>query len=178
MKKITTENYYKPDDIIKNFGAVNFETGEQWAVTEDDILNFVDKITIDELVPDDIKELIEVSKALYAYGYLYWTFFTLSQEQSYKAFEAAISSVHKRVYGSNFSTRGKKRLQLSDMIQKLINSGNIPHEKKARYDAIRELRNMSFHPSMQSQWGLVAYDTVFQVIEEINSLFQTLEKQN
>lgn len=77
MKNITAENYFKPDDIIKNFGAVNFETGEQWAITEVDILNFVDKITVDELVPDDIKDLIEVSKALYAYGYLYWTFFTL-----------------------------------------------------------------------------------------------------
>lgn len=97
MKKITVQNYFEPDDTIKDFGAVNFETGEQWAVTEVDILNFVDKLIIDDLVPDDIKELIEVSKALFAYGYLYWTFFTLSQEQSYKAFEAAISDVHKRV---------------------------------------------------------------------------------
>lgn len=178
MKKITTENYFKPDATIKDFGAVNFETGEQWAVTEVDILNYVDRIKIDEKVPDDIKELIEVSKALYAYGYLYWTFFTLSQEQSYKAFEAAISSAHKTVYGSNYSTRGNKRLQLSDMIQRLINREIIPHEKKAKYDAIRGLRNMSFHPSMQSQWGLSAYDTVFQIVGEINNLFQTLEKQN
>lgn len=103
-------------------------------------------------------------------------FLLFAQEQSYKALEAAIARVHEKIYETNFSSKGNKRLQLSDMIQKLINSGNIPHEKKVQYDAIRELRNISFHPSMQSQRGLAAYDTVIQIIEEINSLFQSLEK--
>ncbi|RTZ37900.1 hypothetical protein EJ573_01445 [Paenibacillus polymyxa] len=175
MKKITPDNYYEPDETIKLFGAVNYETREQWSVTEVDILNFVAKIEIDVSVPNDIVELIETSKALFAYGYLYWTFFTLAQEQIFKAFEAAISHAHTCVYGHNCNSKGKK-LQLSDMIQRLIVKGNLLKENKMKYDSIRNLRNMSFHPSMQSQVGFLSYDIIKSVVDDINSLLKSVYK--
>lgn len=63
------------------------------------------------------------------------------------------------------------------MIQRLIKSGHISQEKKELYNIIRSFRNMSFHPSSQSQWGFVSLDTVKLIVNEINELFDTLDQR-
>ncbi len=153
LKIITSENYYLPDETIESFGFLERKTGEQRPITEEDMINLASNLTLNEYVPNEINEMFEASKALYMYGYLYWTFLTLAQEQSFKAFEATIAKTHEIVFGNNYSPNGKKRLQLSDMINCLVKFGIIPEEKERKYWAIRNFRNQSFHPSMQSQWG-------------------------
>lgn len=172
MKKITIENYYKADEPFNYFGMVNHQTGETQKITEKDLINLIDGIELNANVSSDIKEMIEVSKALFTYGYLYWSFLTLSMEHAFKAFEASVSYVHKEIYGSNYS--GKSRLTLSAMIDRLLKREIIDTERKARYDIIRGLRNMHAHPSYQSQLGLPSYDVLKDICTEIDFLFITL----
>lgn len=74
MKKITFENYYSADEAIQFFGRVNTETGNLEPLTEKDYIASIQDICLNERVPEKIKSLFDPALALYAYGYLYWTF--------------------------------------------------------------------------------------------------------
>ncbi|SEB27555.1 hypothetical protein [Paenibacillus sp. 276b] len=178
MKKITIDNYHRADESFEIFGTVNFQTGEQNKITESDLIGLIDDIELNEFVTSDIKEMIEVSKALFAYGYLYWSFLTLAMEQAFKAFEAAITHVHREIYGSNYSSSGNNRLTLSDMISRLAKRRIIDNNKKDVFDAISGLRNMHAHPSFQSQLGLPSYSVIKDICREINSLFLKLNQSS
>ncbi|PIH61096.1 DUF4145 domain-containing protein [Paenibacillus polymyxa] len=120
--------------------------------------------------------MIEVSKALFAYGYLYWSFLTLSMDQAFKAFEATIAHVHEKIYGSNYS--GSTRLPLSSLIDRLSKRNIIDREQKSRFHNIRQIRNMQAHPSFQTQLGLPAYEVLKDICTEIDSLFDAIHNHD
>ncbi|WP_339176899.1 hypothetical protein [Paenibacillus sp. FSL R5-0701] len=175
MKRITSENYYNADEPFNFFGYRDPLTGEYQKITETYLIESIDELKHSELITPEIKEMIEVSKALFAYGYLYWSFLTLSMDQAFKAFEATISHVHEKIYGSNYT--GTTRLQLSSMIDRLSKRNVIDQEKKSRYHNLRKIRNINAHPSFQTQLGLPAYDVLKDICTEIDFLFHALHNQ-
>lgn len=169
MKKITPKNYYQADDNVKFFGKLIPESSGIRPLSETDYINLVSDVTLNEYVPKEIHSIFDAAVALYCYGYLYWTFFTLAQEQAFKAMEASVSIVHSEVFG-NQTDRGRP-ITFSKMISQLITQGMIPENKKNQYFAIRQLRNSSFHPESQSQFGHSSVETLRIIATNINDLF-------
>ncbi|MFD1136643.1 DUF4145 domain-containing protein [Paenibacillus urinalis] len=152
MKKITFENYYSADETTQIFGKLNTTTGSLDPITEKDYIESIQDIYLNEKVPDSIKSLFDPALALYAYGYLYWAFFTLANEQAIKAFEAAISFKHEEVIGKNVDSSGRD-IGLSKKINNLVKRRVIDRSKKDFFHALRMFRNMSFHPNEQHILG-------------------------
>ncbi|ETT31421.1 DUF4145 domain-containing protein [Paenibacillus sp. FSL H8-0317] len=176
MKRITNENFYKADELFSYFVKPNLQTGEEQKITESHLIELIDKLDLNEHIVPDIKEMLEVSKALFAYGYLYWSFLTLSLDQAFKAFEATVAHVHEKVYGSNYSEGN--RVTLSAMIDRLSKRRIIDTEQKYKFHNIRKFRNMQAHPSFQAQLGLPSYDVLKNLCTEINSLFLILHNRS
>ncbi|GKS12913.1 hypothetical protein YDYSY3_39130 [Paenibacillus chitinolyticus] len=137
-KEITKENYYLPCDAIKLFSG---------DVSEEVYIDNVKDICVNEKAPEQVREMFEVAKALYVYGYLYWTFFTISFEQSLKSWEVAI-------------TMKLNEVNIQRMPRKLINKINaleemdiISSDEKELFHYVRLFRNGLAHPDYQSQLG-------------------------
>ncbi|WP_163880837.1 DUF4145 domain-containing protein [Paenibacillus favisporus] len=169
MKKITFENYYSADEAIQFFGKLNTATGKLEPITEKDYVESIQGICLNEQVPEKIKSLFDPALALYAYGYLYWTFFTLANEQAIKAFEAAISYKHEEVVGTNVDSNGRD-VGLSKKINNLVKRRVIDRDKKDYYHTLRMFRNMSFHPNEQHIFGHNT-EALINIANAINELF-------
>ncbi|MCM3291861.1 DUF4145 domain-containing protein [Paenibacillus sp. MER 180] len=169
MKKITFENYYSADETIHFFGKLNTVAGNLEPITEKNYIESIQDICLNEKVPDNIKSLFEPALALYAYGYLYWAFFTLANEQAIKAFEAAISYKHEEVIGTNMDSNGRD-VRLSKKINNLVKRRVIDRSRKDYYHALRMFRNMSFHPNEQHILGH-NNEALRNIANAINELF-------
>ncbi|MNW32952.1 hypothetical protein D3C74_99050 [compost metagenome] len=170
MKKITFENYYSADEAIQFFGRVNTATGNLEPLTEKDYITSIQDICLNERVPEKIKSLFDPALALYAYGYLYWTFFTLANEQAIKALEAAISYKHKEVIGTNVDSNGRE-VGLSKKINNLVRRRVIDRNSKDYYHSLRMFRNMAFHPNEQHVF-VHNNEALRNIATAINELFK------
>ncbi len=148
MKKITLENYYSADETTQFFGKLNTTTGKLEPITEKNYIESIQDICLNEQVPEKIKSLFEPALALYAYGYLYWTFFTLANEQAIKAFEAAISYKHEEAAGANVDSNGID-VGLSKKINNLVKRRVIHRSRKDYYHTLRKFN----HPNEQHIFG-------------------------
>ncbi|WP_339221845.1 hypothetical protein [Paenibacillus sp. FSL W7-1332] len=169
MKKITFENYYSADETTQFFGKLDTATGKLEPITEKDYIESIQDIYLDKKVPERIKSLFEPALALYAYGYLYWAFFTLANEQAIKAFEAAISYKHEEVIGTNVDSSGRD-VGLSKKINNLVKRRVIDRNRKDYYQTLRMFRNMSFHPNEQHIFGH-NNEALRNIANAINELF-------
>lgn len=145
-KIITKENYYEPCDVIKVLGKI--ESGELKPLTEKDYIQNVKDIQLNSTVPSNVILTFETAKALYVYGYLYWTFFTLSIDQGFKAFEMAVNE--KLIFTDGEKIRDKT---LNEKINILFKRKIITLEQKDRYHILREFRNSRVHPSEHTELG-------------------------
>jgi len=170
MKKITFENYYSADEAVQFFGKLNTATGKLEPITEKDYIESIQDICLNEQVPEKIKSLFDPALALYAYGYLYWAFFTLANEQAIKSFEAAISYKHEEVVGTNVDSNGRD-VGLSKKINNLVNRRVIDRNRKDYYHTLRMFRNMSFHPTEQHIFGH-NNEALRNIANAINELFE------
>lgn len=169
MKKITLENYYSADETTQFFGKLDTATGKLEPITEKDYIESIQDIYLNKKVPERIKSLFEPALALYAYGYLYWAFFTLANEQAIKAFEAAISYKHEEVIGTNVDSSGRD-VGLSKKINNLVKRRVIDRNRKDYYHTLRIFRNMSFHPNDQHIFGH-NNEALRNIANAINELF-------
>lgn len=169
MKKIIFENYYSADETTQFFGKLNTTTGKLEPITEKDYIESIQDICLNEKVPESIKSLFEPALALYAYGYLYWAFFTLANEQAIKAFEAAVSCKHEEVIGTNVDSSGRD-VGLSKKINNLVIRQVIGRNRKDYFHTLRLFRNMSFHPNEQHIFGH-NNEALRSIASAINELF-------
>jgi tetratricopeptide (TPR) repeat protein len=120
---------------------LNTVTGNLEPITEKDYIESIQDICLNERVPEKIKSLFEPALALYAYGYLYWAFFTLANEQAIKAFESAISYKHEEVIGTNVDS-SRRDVGLSKKINNLVKRRVIDRSRKDYYHALRMFRKI------------------------------------
>lgn len=152
FKNVNRTNYYKPDTV------------PDVLVTETNFIKAVENIKLHASIPTSIQNLFEVARALFAYGYLYYPFCTIAMEQAFKAFEA-VASLKFEVCGGPQSTT-----KLGKKIDYLFSIGVITTYQKEMLDAVRYMRNDSFHPEYQQLYG---YDVegLESVAEIINGLW-------
>lgn len=168
FKRVTSDNYYKPDEICKFLGNLDVHTGQATSTTEIDFVNAVSGIELHYSIPLEIRNMFELSKALFAYGYLYYQFCSLAFEQGLKSLEALITYIYNLSGGSARTKRGLAP-GLKYKIDYLFNKGNISEIQKERLNVYRNLRNMSFHPEYQQVLGhYVGYlEKLAEIMNEI-----------
>jgi hypothetical protein len=143
---VHSTNYYRPDRVCDILVNVN-ENGTVTKTTEADFINAVENIKLHESIPTSIQNIFETARALFAYGYLYYPFCSIALEQAFKAFEAVVSFKFK-ILGGPESTR-----KLGKKIDYLYSIGVVTTRQKEILDALRHMRNGSFHPDYQQLFG-------------------------
>ena len=165
IKTLTTENWLQPDPTSTIFvrlshadGSVSPMSGEDW------VAQFLAP-SLDDNVPEEVRRLFEVARGALAYGYFFYPLYTLAGEQLYRVAEAAVTEKC-ALLGA------PKKASFQDKIKFLVDKNVIPNEEFIRWDAFRQLRNMSSHPRRQNILppGIVA-TTLHLVAERINALF-------
>lgn len=126
----------KKDRIFGSF--VKIVNGKQEPITLEDLYSCIKNIQLIQDVPEEAKEIFEISKRLFVHGYFYYRFFTVSQHYAFLALESALRNKYKTLYD-------KEEFALKDIIEKLTKDGVISKDKKELYDAGRDLRNTLSH---------------------------------
>lgn len=152
LKKVNRDNYYEPDEICKLLRNVEIETGQISTVTEVDFINAIKDVKLHYSIPLDIRNMFEVAKALFSYGFLYYQFCTLALEQALKSLEALISQKY-TLAGGPETTKNGHVPGLKFKIDFLYSKGIIRNILKEKVDVFRHLRNQSFHPTYQQVIG-------------------------
>lgn len=152
VTKISPANYFQPDEVCRSMKVINQKTGRAVKVTEADFINAVRDIELHYSIPLHIKNMFEISKALFAYGYLYYPFCTLATEQALKSLEAVISLKYDLIGGQKVTKQGFPPV-LADKINYLYSKRLVSKAQKEVLHNCRLLRNLSFHSGYQQILG-------------------------
>lgn len=131
----------KKDHIFDKF--VKIVNGKKEPITLEDLHNGIKNIQLNQNVPEEVKEIFEISKRLFIFGYFYYRFFTVSQHYAFLALESALRNKYKVLFGVD--DKRLEKINLKEIIDKLAKEGIIPEDKKDLYDAGRDLRNTLSH---------------------------------
>lgn len=125
----------KKDRILDGF--VKIKDGKSQSITLEDLNAFVGSINLIQNVPKDVREVFEISKRLFVFGYFYYRFFTVSKHYAFLALESALKNKHKQLFNRNEQSLKKV---IDDLTGKVISE-----KEKPLYDAGRQLRNVLSH---------------------------------
>ncbi len=159
-KRITAKILEK-DHILDGF--VKIKNGKRQPITLEDLSGLVIDINLIQKVPKDVKEIFEISKKLFIFGYFNYRFFTVSQHYAFLTLEAALKNKYKQLFGGNEQS-------LKKVIDILTEKGVIPVEEKPLYDAGRHLRNALSH--LLEPPVLTPFASILEgVSEQINKIY-------
>ncbi len=164
LTKVSIENYYEPDEICKLMENIDIATGTVTRTTEKDFIRAVSDIQLHCSIPLYIRNIFEIAKSLFAYGYLYYPFCTVAVEQALKSLEAIISEKYDVLGGFRVKSRGRYPV-LRDKINYLYAKGLISEQQREILHDFRHLRNITFHPKYQQILG--HYDGVLRVLAHL-----------
>jgi hypothetical protein len=141
FKRITPTNWNEPDLLATVFGI----PAQQW-------VEATLKPQLSPQVPEEVRALFEAARALFIYSWYFYPMATAGAEQLFRVMEAAARERCRQlglpVAIANAS--GKSRpTNFSANIHALQNAGQIDAADATRWEATRELRNMSSHPQRQ-----------------------------
>jgi len=165
VKHPTPENWLVPDETGRGFGEVNLATGERRAATgEGWAVQFL-AVELSPSAPAEVRDMWEVARGVALYGWFYYPLYAIAEHQLRRVADAATFHRSRQAGGpANASFRRR--------VEWLIEHGVIPVEKRARWDAIRALRNETTHASIRH---LVMPLDVLRVLDllqvEIDALF-------
>ncbi len=157
----------KKDHIFENF--VKIVNGKKEPITLKDLQDGVKDIQLNQNVPEEVREILEISKKLFIFGYFYYRFFTVSQHYAFLALESALQNKYKELFDA--SDKKLESINLKDIIDRLVKRGIIAEDKKFLYDAGRDLRNDLSHLAKRK---VLTPDAVIleRTAEMINKLYE------
>ena len=165
-KKLTPENWLEPEWVMSLFVQAGPDDPSPQPVSGDDWVKAITTPTLDESVPDEVRNLFETARGAFAYGYFFYPLYALGVEQAFRVAEAAVT--HKcKLMGAP----GKINT-LYGRIEWLAGEGVIPEREKQIWEAIRKMRNMGSH--LERQMLLppgAAIGMLVRMAEKINALF-------
>ena len=129
-----------------------------------DLETMVEDVELNDKVPEEAAEALEVAKRTFVFGYFYYKLFTVSHHYAFLAVEAALKIKYKEVTGKESSNH-------THVIEALVKSGVIPENKKELYDAGRYLRNELSHLT-DSTTMTPSADILYRTAEMINDLYE------
>lgn len=164
FSRVSLNNYFEPDEICKLMENIDFVTGTVTRTTEKDFIRAVGDIELHSNIPLYIKNIFEIAKALFAYGYLYYPFCTVAVEQALKSLEAIISEKYEVSGGARVKSKGSYPV-LRDKINYLYAKGLVSEQQREILHDFRHLRNLTFHPKYQQILG--HYDGTLRVLAHL-----------
>jgi len=166
FKKLTKENWLRPDRISDAFLIIPNETQDQKNKKGEIYLEMILKPSLSDNVPIEVRKMFEVARGALVYGYFFYPLFTLACEQLFRVGEAAITIRCDRINTRASSRRFEKKIDF------LFANGVLNEQEKQLWHALRTLRNISSHPKDQSIYtpGQVI-QTMNRIVEDINELF-------
>lgn len=170
VTKIDKTNYYQPDAAWHGLKLSDASSGPGVNPTESDFIDAIDDVGLHYSIPLHIRNMFEIARALFVYGYLYYPFCTLAIEQSLKCLEAIVSLKYDKLGGPQFNNKGMHP-PLAEKINYLYRKRVISKSQKEILHDCRQLRNMSFHPRYQQVLG--HYDGALRTLASLmNEVWQ------
>lgn len=138
------ENWNEVDPLCSGFIQLDEENGEVSSLFPEIWVAVVLAPQLDDAVPQNIRELFEVARAVMLYGYFFYPFFGLSMEQFYRVGESAISLKYE-ICGGPSKTPNGRFVSFSARINWLANMKFIDIKQKHEWHWVREARNDGSH---------------------------------
>ena len=151
----------KKDRILDGF--VKIRDGKKEPITLKDLNESLNSISLIQNVPKEVKEVFEISKRLFVFGYFYYRFFTVSKHYAFLALESALKNKHKQLFNRNEQSLKKVIDQLTGKV--------ISEKEKPLYDAGRYLRNVLSH-LVDPPVLLPTPNILERVAEQINKIYK------
>ncbi len=175
FKKLTPENWLKPDSVMHAFGRLSPEgklyvpTGEEWA-------SVVMGIEMVEGVPLEIRRLFAVAKGALCYGYFFFPLYSLASEQLSRVAEAAVAHKYNSLGGPKRVRKTPesrpRNASFQDKLGYLRREGLITERDAIWWGAIREARNDASHPQdHRPQIPVHAVGRAEELAKRVNGLF-------
>lgn len=166
FKRITVSNWKDTDEII-HFPA---------PVAESTWVSACLKPQLNTAVPQEIVALFEVARGSMIYGWFFYPLITLAAQQFHRIQEAAARAAcqQRQLMPVKTSKSGKPLdPKFSEIIEALAMGGLIDQTDRPRWEAARELRNASSHPSRQAIFSPgMAIGALEATTDLINKLFK------
>jgi hypothetical protein len=165
FKMLSPENWLEPEWFMGAFKTIKDSTISD--ISQDDWFKRFFKAQLDRNVPLEIRKLFEVARGAATYGYFFYPLYTLAGQQLYRVVEAAVSVKCKSMGASRRTVR-----TFQDKLFFLRAENIIPQGEWIWWDSIRELRNHSSHPKVQTI--VFPQDTLYDlssIAKHINDLF-------
>jgi hypothetical protein len=145
VKVLTLANWQAADPTNEAFGRLSPVAGVGLRrMTGDDWARELLAVELKEHVAEEIRELFAVARGAMLYGWFFYPMFTLGEEQVHRVVEAAAKTRYRRLGGA------RREPSLHDTIEWLVERQVIQAEDRGRWEAVRELRNISSHPEHQT----------------------------
>lgn len=143
FKSITEDTLLTPDPVCEAFVTLDV-SGQLSAIRGTDWLHRIQRPTLGQHVPIEVRRLYEVARGTAAYGYYFYPIFTVAAEQLTRVGEAAIY-----IRSTPLISNGD-RLSFAERITLLRREKIIDRATCERWHWLRELRNLSSHPIDQT----------------------------
>lgn len=167
FKKLTLDNWKLPDPANDYFVRLNFQTGEESKISDDERVEKFLKIELESSVPIDVRRQFETARGAMLYGCFFYPLFALGIDQLLRVAESAVT--HK--CSILRLTKDKARYEVK--LQKLKNSNHLVEKEYEDWEDLRKLRNDFSHSKFQTIFP--SFNAVFflkHITDKINKLFQ------
>jgi len=165
--KVNQDNWNKPDErTLTVFEITKME--DEVGATQEEMIEEILKPKLDKSVPIEVREVFEVARTVLVYGYYFYPFYTLGEEQLTRVLECA---AYKKCEEINAPPGAMGNFHRH--ICHLSKQGIIEEDDKERWKACKDLRNEYSHLKRQNLiMPLQAIGTIKTATELINSLYQ------
>lgn len=150
VTKIDRNNYFQADELGRLMEERDAGPGN--SASEADFIDAISDVELHYSIPLHIKNMFEIARALFVYGYLYYPFQTLAIEQALKSLEVVVSYKYDNAGGRQVNDKGLHP-SFAEKINYLYSKRLITRAEKEILHDCRQLRNMAFHPRYQQVLG-------------------------
>jgi Domain of unknown function (DUF4145) len=169
-KQINATNWRQIDKAPKSWCMMTAV-----AKAEAEWITFFSNPKLEAKVPLEIAKLFEVSRGAMIYGWFFYPLLTLGVEQCYRLLDTGTRircnqlGIPTVIIKKN---RDKRSSSFKENIDALMKRGFVSKIDEARWEAVRNLRNLSSHPERQSLYDPgQAQGTLVLVANFLNCLF-------
>lgn len=165
FKKINSDNWLNPDSVMSAF-RVLLPNGKSRPITHKEWFEKIYSKQLDDSVPIEISELIEVARGTMTYSYFFYPIFSFAAEQFTRIAETAITRKCESLKTNKSTNTFEKKINW------LSQQPEYEFISPKRWASIRKLRNMFSHPKKQSiVTPAMAIGLMNNVIDEINAIY-------
>lgn len=149
FKKITEENWLKPDSTMRVFGRLSLDDYTPYVPDGTERVRDAMKIELTDNVPFEVRRLFTVARGALCYGYFFDPLYALASEQLLRVAETTVAHKYSALGGPRRIKTAKgneRKANFEDRLKYLQSQGLIAEDDAIWWEAIRKMRNEASHP--------------------------------